>query len=345
MENSELRRDPITGRWAIILMDEKIDFDKLLSSKSHRERSNEVKACQFCEGREDQTPSEIFALRHPNTEPNAPGWQVRVIPNKRPVLQIRGDIDNRAVGIYDVLNGIGAHELLIEHPQHFVNIPDFPLEQMKGVLSTMQNRIVELKKDPRFRYIIVHKNYGEASGTTLEHAYSHIIALPVTPGRVKNELMAAKEYYSFKQRCIFCDVVRQELEQKKRIVAEDGNFLAFTPFASRRPFEVWMLPEKHETFFEQNSNQGALASMLITVMGKIRQMLKNPDYIITLHSGPNINVSRRRGYWKTLKSDFHWHLEVVPLLRSYTSFELGSGFPINSVPPEIAARVLREESF
>ncbi|MCD6165526.1 galactose-1-phosphate uridylyltransferase, partial [bacterium] len=144
---------------------------------------------------------------------------------------------------------------------------------------------------------------------------------------------------------IFCDVVRQELEQKERIVAEDGNFLAFTPFASRRPFEVWMLPEKHETFFEQNSNQGALASMLITVMGKIRQMLKNPDYIITLHSGPNINVSRRRGYWKTLKSDFHWHLEVVPLLRSYTSFELGSGFPINSVPPEIAARVLREESF
>lgn len=337
---NELRRDPMSGRWAIIVKQEKIDFATLLSD-SHKIGND--KDCPFCEGNEARVPPEIFALRAPNSAPDTPGWRVRVIPDPHPILETRGAMDDRGYGIYDVLNGIGVHELIIEHPHHAKNFPDFSPEHMQHVIEVMQHRIVEIKKDVRFRYVLIHKNYGEASAATLEHAHSHLLATPVTPRRVKTELDYARDYFEYKERCIYCDLVYMELGKKERIIIEDGDFLALTPFASRRPFEIWLLPENHETFFEQNHNQKQLAQLLITVMGKIYTLLRNPDYIISLHNGPNISAAARRGYWKTIHKDYHWHIEIVPRLHSLTSFELGSGFSINPVAPEVAAKVLREE--
>jgi len=338
---NELRRDPVSGRWTIVLTGEDVKIEDLLSV-SHPAAKQPNETCPFCEGNESLTPPEIFAIRQPDSRSNSPGWKIRVIPDRNPILQKHGDIDNRAVGIYDVLNGIGAHEILIEHPHHNTNIPEFSVDHMADVLKTMQFRIKELKQDPRFRYVLVHKNYGEATGNTLRHAYSQILATPITPRRIRDELLNAKEYYSYKERCVYCDIVNEEIHREKRIVLDDGKFLVFESFAAGRSFETWIVPRLHETFFEMNTELPALAEILITIMSKIKKLLNDPSYLITLHNGPNIAVSAKRGYWKTLKHDFHWHFEIVPRLRNRSSFELGSGIPINPVAPEVAAQLLRE---
>ncbi len=339
---NELRRDPMSGRWAIIEHRNKIDFKTLLGPKHHTRKATH-ESCSFCAGHEAETPPEIFAVRPEHKPANSPNWRVRVIPDQDPVLESHGAMDDHGYGIYDVLNGIGVHEVLIEHPQHSTAIQDFSSEHMQQVLEVMQKRIIEIKKDVRFRYVLIHKNYGEASGATLKHAHSHILATPVTPRVVKTELDQARDYFAYKERCIYCDMVNLELEKKDRNIVEDAIFLALAPFASRHPFEIWILPERHETFFEQNTNLAQLAQVIITIMAKIYRLLNNPDYIITLHNGPNTTAAYRRGYWKTIHFDYHWHLEIVPRLYSYTSFELGSGFSINPVAPEIAANILHKE--
>ncbi len=337
---NQLRRDPVTGRWSIILSEEKVELATLIRHIPPTEQS--LEACPFCEGNENLTPPEIYAFRPSNSKPNTPGWQVRVIPDRYPILEPRGDVDNRAVGIYDQLNGIGKHEILIEHPRHNVHIPEFSPEHMALVLKTMQIRTRQLKEDPRFRYVLIHKNYGEASGNTLRHAYSQILATPITPRRMRDELINAKEYFSYKERCVFCDIVSQELENRQRVVLDDGRFLAFEPFAAGRPFETWIIPRQHQTFFEENTDLDALARILIAVLKRMKELLNDPHYILSFHNGPNISVAVKRRYWKTLKKDFHWHIEIVPRLRGRSSFELGSGIPINPVPPEMAAAILRE---
>ncbi len=337
---NQLRRDPVTGRWSIILSEE-FKLNDLTDNFPATRQSPEI--CPFCEGNEDLTPPEIYALRPPDSKPNTPGWQVRVIPDRYPILESHGDVDNRAVGMYDMLNGVGKHEILVEHPQHDIQIPDFSPEHFVRVLKTMQFRIRELKKDPRFRYVLIHKNYGEASGNTLRHAYSQILATPITPRRMRDELVNARDYFAYKERCVFCDIVSQELESGERVVLNDGHFLAFEPFATGRPFETWIIPQQHETFFEDNTRLEALAQVLITVFRRIRDVLNNPHYILSLHNGPNISVAVKRRYWKTLKKDFHWHFEIVPRLRNRNSFELGSGIPVNPVSPEKAAAILREK--
>ena len=338
MPVNQLRRDPITGRWAIILNDEFDLNDLIIQSPKLKNKSQ---TCPFCENNENMTPPEIMALRNPGSPPNGPGWRVRVIPDRNPVLQIYGDINNRGVGLYDVLDGIGAHEIVIETPTHNQSVVDLSEDQIQEVLCTYKERILDLKKDERLRYIVVHKNTGEAIGETAHHCYSFVIGSPVTPKRVKDELVNSREYFQFKERCLFCDIIRQEATMKERLVLEDGLFFAYTPFASRRPFELWIGPQKHETFFEQNTEMKMLSKMLKALFTKLFKLLKNPDYILAIHSGPNLQAGKRRGYWQTLERDFHWHIEITPRLATDTSLEVGSGFPVNPVPPERAAELLR----
>ena len=341
MPINQLRRDPIKGRWTIILMDQ-FDIDNLIVP--NRRSKSKVTNCQFCEGNEKLTPPEIMALRNEGYKANENGWRIRVIPDKNPVLQIYGDINNRGVGVYDVLDGIGAHEIVIETPRHNETIVDLNEDQITEVFWTYKERILDLKEDSRFRYILVHKNYGEAVGPTSNHSYSFVIGLPITPKRVKDELINSREYYNYKERCIFCDIIRQELSDNERVVLEDGMFVAFTPFASMRPFEILILPQKHETFFELTSDLRPLAKFIKEILSKFYRLLHEPDYIMAIHSGPNLKAGRRRGYWQSLEKDYHWHIEIMPRLRTYSSFEASSGFPINSVPPEKAASLLREIS-
>jgi len=297
-------------------------------------------SCPYCEGREGETPPEIHAVRYPGTVPNSRGWRVRVVPHYQPVLQIQGEINNRGLNCYDLMNGIGAHEILIEHPEHAKDIPDYPHGHLVDVLTTMQSRIADLKNDLRFRYVLAYKNYDLSHG--IPHAFSQIIATPITPGQVKDELINARQHYQIKERCIFCDIIRYELRSQDRVVADNGLFIAFSPFASQYPFEIWLLPQQHELFFERNAQLDALADILQQVLRRIKRVSGDRGYTMVLHNGPNIKVSQRRGYWKTIKMDFHWHLEIIPKIAWPLKYEPILGFAVNPVPSEMAAQILRE---
>jgi UDPglucose--hexose-1-phosphate uridylyltransferase len=342
---NQLRRDPITGIWTIMLQNGKESINLRPHGYRRLRHGRPGETCEFCAGHESETLPEIYAIRPGDAARNEPGWRVRVVPERVPVLQIHGETNNRGLGIYDMLDGIGAHELVVETPEHGKILTDLADAEITDVLTAYRERTLDLKRDGRFRYILVYKSVGEGRrGPTLRHALSHIIATPITPLRAREELLNAQQYFLLKERCIFCDMIRQEMEDSRRLIAENENFIALCPFAARAPFEIWILPKRHETFFEWNNNLPALAKLLKLVLTKVRQALGDPNYVMIVHSGPNLLAGRQRGYWKTVERDFHWHLEVTPRLRGATDFDSVAGFQVNWVPPEQAAEMLRQST-
>lgn len=335
----QLRKDPIIGRWAIISTSRGKKPNDFQSLKNMKDLPSHQDGCPFCNGNESMTPPEISAMR--SNEPNSPGWDVRVIPNKFPALGVEGDLDSEGDGMYDLMNGIGAHEVIIDSPLHNKRIADHTPESWKNVLQMYKDRFIDLKNDSRFRYILIFRNSGEAAGASLIHPHSQLIATPIIPKRVKEELKGAQEYYNLKDRCAFCDMIRQEIKDKKRLVYENDAFIAFCPFASRFPFEVWILPKKHSPDFEKitDDQMSLLADMKIQVYSKLDKALNYPHYNYVVHTGP---VRRpKSGYWVSIDQDFHWHIEIMPRLVRTAGFEWGTGFYINPTPPEKAAEFLR----
>jgi UDPglucose--hexose-1-phosphate uridylyltransferase len=276
-----------------------------------------------------------MAYRKDGNLPNRKGWSLRVIPNKFPALQIEGDLDREGEGIYDKMHGLGAHEVIIESPNHNDTLSTMPEERVEDLLWAYRDRILDLKKDDRFRYILIFKNHGEQAGASLEHPHSQLIATPIVPKRACEEVDGAKAYFKYKDRCIYCDIIRQELQQESRVIALNDEFVAIAPFASRFPFETWILPRNHEPFF-QDSKKADMVScsrMLKGVLGKMDQVLTNPPYNYLIHSAP---------LQETEVNHYHWHLEIMPTLVKVAGFEWGTGFYINPVPPEDAAKYLRE---
>src|SRR2546428_3628291 len=203
----ELRKDPVVGRWVIISTERgrrPSDFN------GSGPPSTNPKICPFDVGNEDKTPPEVLAYREPGTAPNAPGWTVRVVPNKFPALQIEGGLDRRGEGLYDRMNGVGAHEVIIEGPDHATELADLPAEHIAQVLQAYRERILDLSKDTRLRYVLIFKNHGQQAGATLEHTHSQLIATPIIPRVLQEELEGARRYYELKERCVFCDIVHQE---------------------------------------------------------------------------------------------------------------------------------------
>jgi UDPglucose--hexose-1-phosphate uridylyltransferase len=336
----ELRKDPIIGRWVIIATERARRPDQF---SGHIHDPEEEKACPFCEGREAKTPPEIYALRPRNSHPNGPGWDLRVVPSIAPFLRVEGDLERRGNGVYDVMNGIGAHEVVIETSQHIANMADLSEEQITKVLNCYSERIVDLEKDTRLKYVLVFKNYGKGSGGGgIRHARSQLIATPVNPKRVKEELAGARLYYEYHERCVFCDLIKQELAQKERVILDFDGFLAVSPFAARFPFETWILPKKHcsdYTCMDAESRRN-LARVLKAVLLKLKIGLNDPDYNYIIHTAP---FRRQKvGYWKTIDQDYHWHIEIMPRLTKVAGFEWGTGFYICPLPPEETAKFLRE---
>lgn len=336
----ELRRDPIVGRWVIIAT------ERARRPDQYTVQSQDIvndKACPFCEGKEAQTPAEIYAVRAKNTTPNSPGWELRVVPSLTPFLRIEGELERRGKGLYDIMNGIGAHEIVIETNQHIANMADLNDDQIARVFTAYIDRILDLEKDPRFKYCLVFKNYGWSAGAgKIKHSRSQIIATPVNPKRVKEELVGARKYFENHERCIFCDLIRQEIQQKDRLIFDSEGFIAIVPFASRFPFEVWILPKKHSCDFVSLSmdERKGLARILKQVLLKLKVGLNDPPYNYIVHTAPFRR--QKLGYWKTIGEDYHWHLEITPRLTKVAGFEWGTGFYICPVTPEAAAKFLRE---
>ena len=286
--------------------------------------------CAFCPGSEDKTPPEVLRFRGPDAD----SWTLRVVPNKFPALQVEGEVQATGDGIYDRMNGVGAHEVIIETPDHFENLGTMLPGAVAELLLAYRERLVDLKKDPRFEYVLIFKNQGAAAGASLEHPHSQLIATPILPELVLEELEGAARYYRMKERCVWCDIVRQERRDGTRIVLEEDGFLAIAPFAPRFPFETWVLPVAHRASFEsiEPDEVEALARLLRGLVGRFNRVLRDPPYNYALHTAP---------LRATELDHFHWHLELMPKLTKVAGFEWGTGFFINPTPPEEAARFLK----
>jgi UDPglucose--hexose-1-phosphate uridylyltransferase len=328
----ELRRDPIVGRWVIIATER-------ARRPNHFRRAEEPPGglCPFCPGHEDKTAAEVYVWGRPAVPPNVAGWQVRVVPNRYPALMIEGQLDREADGIYDRMNGVGAHEVVIETPEHSRDLSELTDAQVTEVLFAFKARVLDLRNDRRFRYILIFKNHGSAAGATLEHTHSQLIALPVTPRQVADEIEGARRHHEHRERCIYCDIVGQERKDRSRLVHENEEFLVFEPWAPRSPFETWIVPRRHESNFEAEPKErlALAAQALRTTLAKLMTGLGRPAYNFMIHTNPLGDPS---------SASYHWHIEVVPALTQVAGFEWGSGFHINPVPPEEAAEFLRKIS-
>lgn len=328
----ELRRDPIVGRWVIIATERARRPGHLVEPPVHAPTG----LCPFCPGQEDKTPREVYVAGRPHPGfPNTPGWKVRVVPNRFPALKIEGDLDRQAEGIYDRMNGIGAHEVIIENPDHARRTEDLSEAELAEVLFAFKARILDLRNDLRFRYILLFKNHGLLAGASLEHPHSQLIALPVVPRQVVEEIEGARRHHDLKERCIFCDIVGQERKDRTRLVFENEDFVVFTPWAPRSPFEAWVVPKRHESSFENETRErlGSCAGALGMLLRRLAAALGKPAYNFIVHSNP---------LREPASQSYHWHIEVMPALTQVAGFEWGSGFHINPVPPEEAAEFLRK---
>ena len=327
----ELRKDPITGRWVIISSER----GKRPSSLSTAEKKSTGGFCPLCPGNEDKTPPEVFAYRPHGSQPDTPGWSLRVVSNKFPALRIEGELDRRGEGIYDKMNGVGAHEVIIECENHNDTLSSVSPSHFEKVLLTYRNRINELYKDRRFKYVSVFRNQGEMAGASLAHPHSQLIALPVVPKRLMEELDGSREYFNYKERCIYCDIIRQEKDQAVRIVGENKDFLSIAPFASRFPFEAWVIPQQHYSSFEEMPEwcYTSLAELCSDTLKRLDVSLEDPPYNLVLHTSPGN---------EKINDYYHWHFEIIPRLTRVAGFEWGSGFYINPTAPEDAAKFLRE---
>jgi UDPglucose--hexose-1-phosphate uridylyltransferase len=329
----ELRKDPVIGRWVIIATER-----ALRPSNFRNERDEPVadlSTCPFEPGNESNTPPEILAYRKPDSQPNGPGWWLRVVPNKFPALRIEGTIDKRGDGMYDMMNGIGAHEIVIETPNHAEEMGLMSEIQTNEVLWAWRDRIVDLSRDHRFKYVMVFKNKGGAAGASLQHPHSQIIALPIVPLQVQEELDGARQYYDYKDRCVFCDVVQQELADRERVVEESDRFVSVVPFAQRFPFEMWLLPRQHESDYTRTTRHDflELAGLLKRTLLRLRGALDDPPFNLVLHTAPLNSESLPH---------YHWHIEIMPRVTLTAGFEWGTGFYINPTKPEESAQFLRE---
>jgi UDPglucose--hexose-1-phosphate uridylyltransferase len=325
----ELRKDPIVGRWVIIAP------ERAKRPIQTRESSQVPGAlCPFCEGQEANTPVEILAYRDRSSKPNEKGWRVRVVPNRFPALRVEGELHKRGEGIYDKMNGIGAHEVIIECPFHEASMANLTEENLREVLWVYRDRLVDLKKDPRLVYGMIFKNVGAAAGASLEHSHSQLIVTPIVPVNVREEMTGAQEFYDYRGRCIYCDMIHQELGSEKRIALDTANFLCFAPYASRFPFETWIVPKRHNSHFEniQKSEIDEMGTVLKTMLSKLETALDKPSYNYIIHTSP---------FDTQALPHYHWHMEIIPRMTRVAGFEWGTGFYINPVLPETAAEYLR----
>ncbi len=335
---SELRYDPVKRSWVIIAAERILRPTMQLRRESLPSPGG---GCPFCPGNEDKTPPEIRLL----PEPGGKGWRVRVVPNKFPALAVETHPQRMGRGLYDVVTGFGAHEVIIETPRHDQQMVDLPLDHLRDVFLVYRERLADLMRDERFRYIMIFKNHLSEAGATLEHPHTQMIGMPVTPNMIATELLSSREYYSHKERCLFCDIVAQEMAENERLVSQGERFVVYTPFASSFPFELRIVPRQHGHDFTLADDETLrhLAATVKETLARLRKVLNDPPFNFIIHTSPPTN--RRAGkpeYWGSIDRDYHWHMELVPRLTKIAGFEWGTGFYINPVRPEEAARALRE---
>jgi UDPglucose--hexose-1-phosphate uridylyltransferase len=309
----ELRKDPITRSWVITGDD--------VPDGTVRPESG----CRFC----PDSPAVPQVVSNMAGVDGAP-WSARAVVHPTPLYRIEGEPSRRGDGLYDRMSSVGAHEVLVENPRHdrqLWNAGDGEIEQF---LLLVAHRIQDLKGDARFKYISVFKNHGPNAGQEFEHPTSQLTATTFVPRRVLYELRAGRDYFKSKERCVFCDIIAQELQQGQRVIEVRGDFIALGPYAPRVPYETWIIPRTHEAAFERFGlsrppNILDLGAVLRRTLQRIRTV--TDEFHLVLHTSPNtLHRSESLDYWRTLDDDYHWHIEILPVIagkaKSYTFKEV-----------------------
>lgn len=338
MRQPELRRDPLRDTWTVFSEER-----SRRPSEYHFQPTPEAMFDPFAPGNEKSTPPEILAIRSPESEPNSPGWSVRVVPNRYPALRIEGRPEGRPDGIFDAMDGLGAHEVVIESPDA-EPLENQPLRQLAAVLGAWKQRILDLTKDVRFQHICVFKNHGPLAGATLRHPHSQIVALPVVPELIRRMCTNAAQYYRWKGRHWFRDLLLHEERENKRIVFENSAFVVLCPYASRFLFETAIYPRRLSANFQSCTEHelSQLAEAIQATLQRLNAALEFPAYNLTLLNGPLTALREATAEALLVRDSWCWHIEITPRLGALAGFELGTGFHINTLLPEDAARLLRE---
>jgi UDPglucose--hexose-1-phosphate uridylyltransferase len=322
---AELRRDPVTGNWVVV---------------GYRTApGGPIDLCPFCPGNEHLTPKTIREYKDKDGS-----WLIRCFPATNPIFVIEADLNKRGEGIYDKMNNVGAHEVIIESRFHTKTMSDYTDRDFMLLLEMFQERILDLKNDKRFKYIQIFKNHGELAGSYIQHPHSHVLATPAIPQRIELELSHSKTHYRNKERCLFCDIISEETRQNKRVVSMNSSFISICPFASRFPFETWILPRFHADSFESLNNEGTkheLVSIFADVMKRIESLTN--AYTIVMHSSPNIDEIDSHDEERIPVADhFHWHIEILPRDFKSSKYKREDEFYVVSTTPEDAAKALKE---
>jgi UDPglucose--hexose-1-phosphate uridylyltransferase len=296
---TELRKEPTSGRWVLVRNGDPV---------GHSNGS-----CPFCPGHEAEISPEIAAYRSNGQPPNSPDWLLRVIPERMPLLQIEGDLRRDGQGIFDRVSGRGASELVIEHPEHGVAWDQLPTEAVERVLWMYRERLLDLYRDAQIRAVLILRRECAAADPPT-HPVSRILGAPILFDDLRQELTAARHYYAFKQRCLYCDILRQERQEGARVVQETPRFLSYTPYGSRAPFETWLVPTTHRHCFGLAAPEelADLARTLQAVFRRLHAVQPGVPIELTLHTAPNARMQLCGDEWHSLAEDFHWHIELAP---------------------------------
>jgi len=329
---SEYRQDPLSRRWVIIGCDERATRPNEFIEATSRQSNL---TCPFCPGNEAQTPPPVASYSANGKD----SWLVRVVPNKYPaVLTDTAPCPTcqplSLSAASGAMPGFGRHEVIIESRRHVASLSELDDSEAELTFIAYRDRLLELKKDGRYRYVQIFKNAGPAAGASLEHVHSQILALPGVPETIEQELASSAEHFRLHRRPLFLDLIGQEQQAGSRLVTQTERFLAFCPFASRFPYEVWILPRQHQPRFEvlQASELSELSRIVREVIGRIECAVGQVAYNYFLHTLP---------FDTDLHDHYHWHIEIIPRLVKVAGFEWSTGCFINPYPPESAAAHLR----
>ena len=322
---AELRRDPVTGNWCVV------GYTIIKHSS--------LGTCPFCPGNENLTPPTIKEIKNEDGS-----WAVRCFPASNPIFIIEAQENKRAEGMYDKMDNVGAHEIIVENPNHNKTMSAFTEKELGNLVELYKDRVLDLKNDKRFKYILIFKNHGELAGSYIFHPHSHVLATPIIPQRLELEFSQSRMHYSKKERCLFCDIVSQEIRQNIRVVAMNNSFLAFCPFASRFPFEVWIIPRYHSAHFEQLNDKDKKIDFISIFTGIMKRIERLTNaYTIVIHTSPNMAKTPWQDDNLLIDDYFHWHVEILPRDLRSSKYKREDEFYVVPTTPEESAMMLKSE--
>jgi UDPglucose--hexose-1-phosphate uridylyltransferase len=322
----ELRKDPTRGQWVLVRPKAKAPVEG---------------DCPFCPGSENATAPEIAAYRDDGSAGNGPGWSVRVVPESDAYFRIEWELVREGVGMFDMITPRGASELIIESPRHDATLASMGAEQVEAVLWMYHDRLVDLKRDGQIRDIMISRHHKKP-GVPAHHPYSRVTAIPIVFDETRRELREAREYYQYKRRCLYCDMLRQELAAEERVVRQTAALVALVPYAARGPLEVWIVPRQHGCSYEEALNAATardLGALLSDLCRALEHGLGDPGWELVLHTAPNLRSRILQGDWATIRDDYHWHLELLAFPERVNRV---GGIFVNETPPETTAADLRQ---